>query len=813
MTEQETASPYRINTLKISNFRGIKSDELVLAKKNKKGKGSIVICGSNGTGKSSYVNALEFLFTGKVSHLYGKKDIKYKESLPFHGSNPEDSYVEASFPYGGHIKRTLNTNNFEVSENIEPMINRLSNGSFLLNRKKLLNFIDATQGERFNAISHLLGLDDLSDTEKFLRQGKKEFENRYKIKKEEYDNSIRDFETLISSLNSNEKKISSFSEGLNAMNIVLKTNNISPIDSKNNLNNHLDDLEQDFIQFKINEYIEEFVEYSMNIDIESFKEYFSIIEENYKKCSLNELKDSSKLLSILKDSQNYILSEDSDSCPICERELNDDIRSKLSIRISDLKKTNSLFEEWRDDVDSYIQRLNNLSGSLSSLDSKIKDLNKALDKARMESIKISFSEDISNIRKFIEDLKKSESFEMHVNDINSTPFESLENNIDAIINEFNQILKNLEKSETSKVNVISDCLYKLSQIKNLEEDLGKLVINCKMAQDTYVLFKESKECFIKEKIENIADEISEYYNFIHESDKILNPSIKVIGSNGLKLLMNCFEGDEVDPRSFSSEGHLDTLGFCIFLASVKKFNGDFKLIVLDDIIATVDLEHKDKIITLLHEKFDDYQILITTHNRLWFKQIQATNEMYNNSKVYENRFKFDEIIYWSELDGPVRSEFKPDKQKINGYLNPEHPDMDAAGNAIRRYLEEFLNKLSGVYEIKYPIKPHYMVEDYFNATSNQILEKVECSEVEEYYAEKFNNLRGTRFMSNYLSHFNQDSNFFTYDELCKFRDTVFDLEKSFKCDKCGKFLIFDKSKIHCSNKCMEKIKLIPPNER
>ena len=75
-----------------------------------------------------------------------------------------------------------------------------------------------------------------------------------------------------------------------------------------------------------------------------------------------------------------------------------------------------------------------------------------------------------------------------------------------------------------------------------------------------------------------------------------------------------------------------------------------------------------------------------------FQHVRTSN--FSNVLSISNRFKFDEIIYWSELDGPVRSEFKPDKQKINGYLDAEHPDMDAAGNAIRRYLEEFLNKLS-----------------------------------------------------------------------------------------------------------------------
>jgi DNA repair exonuclease SbcCD ATPase subunit len=81
----------RIKKIRIENFRGIKS---VLDFSFKKGSTytSLVIYGKNGTGKSSIVDAWEWLYSQKIVHLAregaGEKDYPHKDS---DGSN---SYIE-----------------------------------------------------------------------------------------------------------------------------------------------------------------------------------------------------------------------------------------------------------------------------------------------------------------------------------------------------------------------------------------------------------------------------------------------------------------------------------------------------------------------------------------------------------------------------------------------------------------------------------------------------------------------------------------------------------------------------------------------
>ena len=65
----------KIKTIDIHAFRGIPDFKLQLDGEN------LLLRGENGTGKSSLVEAIEFFFTGKISHLEGTKGL----SLQRHG--------------------------------------------------------------------------------------------------------------------------------------------------------------------------------------------------------------------------------------------------------------------------------------------------------------------------------------------------------------------------------------------------------------------------------------------------------------------------------------------------------------------------------------------------------------------------------------------------------------------------------------------------------------------------------------------------------------------------------------------------------
>ena len=144
----------KANRLSVKSFRGIK-DELTIELRN-----VTIIKGENGTGKSSFVNALEYLFSNDLAFLKNKT-INTTDSAFNKNSGKKDAKIELKFKKKNAIK-------FENSKRENaPMFNDIlkntyvNKASFILNRKKLLQFIDGTQGDRYKAIMELCGIEGI----------------------------------------------------------------------------------------------------------------------------------------------------------------------------------------------------------------------------------------------------------------------------------------------------------------------------------------------------------------------------------------------------------------------------------------------------------------------------------------------------------------------------------------------------------------------------------------------------------------------------------------------------------------------------
>lgn len=101
----------------------------------------------------------------------------------------------------------------------------------------------------------------------------------------------------------------------------------------------------------------------------------------------------------------------------------------------------------------------------------------------------------------------------------------------------------------------------------------------------------------------------------------------------------------ITPQSVYSESHLDTLGICIFLALAKKYSTGDTILVLDDVVMSVDDKHLDRFIDLLHDEEKHFgQIIITTHYRPW-------RERYRNNRAPAGNVQFMELRNWTKENG------------------------------------------------------------------------------------------------------------------------------------------------------------------
>src|SRR5690606_1972984 len=75
---------------------------------------------------------------------------------------------------------------------------------------------------------------------------------------------------------------------------------------------------------------------------------------------------------------------------------------------------------------------------------------------------------------------------------------------------------------------------------------------------------------------------------------------------------------EIPPQAYYSESHLDTLGICVFLALAKFFKTEKTIVVLYDVLTSIDGPHLDRFMKLLHKEAATFKhVIVTTHYRPW----------------------------------------------------------------------------------------------------------------------------------------------------------------------------------------------------
>jgi hypothetical protein len=198
----------------------------------------------------------------------------------------------------------------------------------------------------------------------------------------------------------------------------------------------------------------------------------------------------------------------------------------------------------------------------------------------------------------------------------------------------------------------------------------------------------------------IAQQVRDYYVAIHPSDQPDEatgpPSITIHRQReGTAYVRGTFNSREVsDPSWVYSDGHLDTVGICIFLAlrrhSAKQAD-DARLIVLDDIVLSVDLSHARRLIVLLRDKFSDHQIVVLTHNRLfahWYQGLTQGVQSYL-------------ITGWSLEHGPQLGDYESTLARLERSVN-EATQAKEVGQAIQALMDEWLHEARYVFEVAIP---------------------------------------------------------------------------------------------------------------
>ena len=776
----------KIKKIAIHGFRGIPDLELPLDGK------SLLLRGENGTGKSSIVDAIEFFFTGKVAHLEGVRGLSLRRHGPHVNFKLDDVNVEITFNPGNI---TLNRNFASVPtppDQFNEYFQITQKGTFILRRSQILEFIMSQPAERFRAIGSIIGIESLDKVELEMMRLRDDLEGKVESKKEEINRLLEDLSGVVG------KNITGVTDVLPALNEILQKAGLPSINSLENIDGYIEEIFKTTKKAEsinkigiVNEILK-----STNNSIIS-QEIISELEdinENIKSLLPDKAKIELSVADLLESGRKIIEKENMDICPLCEQKIDrDELLSRIDERLKTLQQLSDKAAEIRKKSVSVMDNMSRARDQLRNILSKIESFPELSKEKEILQNKLKLLKD------FIDVIESSQNLQ------NEIPVPKIRKNKDEInmaIEEISKKCKHIlddiglteeEKKVLEIVRLIEQSKIKLNDLSKATSELQVYQKYYKLAEKVYTTFSDTKKSKIQNIYNIIQGDIQKFYSMLHPNEPHGNIELTVaLGRRASTEIKIESFGRKEDPRALTSEGHLDSLGLCIFLAFVKKFNDGCSLVILDDIVTTIDASHRNRIAELLLKEFRDYQFIITTHDGIWYKQLINSQRALN----VQGKFVNMEIIGWDVNNGPRISPYRPQWNKIQDKL--ANNDKTGAGNECRIYLEWLLKEICEQLEIPIPFKRSgkYTVAELFNPAEKRIKDKLKDSDLKRDILNKFQELRATVFMGNLLSHDNPEIINLSIEEVKAFCDAVHTLHEAFLCPKCGKFLkYFRESKI------------------
>lgn len=663
--------PHRLQTLKIKAFRGATCPVEI---KFDTDKPAVLIFGENGTGKSTIIDALEFVFNEKLGSLEAKKSITPKTHAPSLGAQAKDINIQATF--GGQSWSACWGKGGPVSSGPAENKPTLRN----LRRDKILKLIYDTPKDRYGALQEFIGIPQIEANEGALRDA--------------YNAVARDYQTDTKVLAENETNLNNYweREGKPDGNCAAWVKNCAKYDAATlqastlEVQKIVDAIQK--MQSASTAYKTHLSQYKVQ------KNQHSSAEAALKQAeqALVGISEGRTLLALLKDTADFLKANPATSkCPVCGNGITP---AKISA-----------------DIDARIQQMQ----SLGKCQEAVTIANRKLYDADARCLAAA-QQLLASIRAVITITQNSKAQEIASQSIQwqkysvllGTEANALPPETVVLMQEFAQKIavpvsalddrKIKETNLLNKLNAVKTYAQAISEKKRTSQELLALQNRLSSMGKTYVSVRKK---YVDDLLSAISTDIAGIYNKIHPGEKIgkvrffLNPNYQ----GSLECEGQFQDKENVPPQAYYSESHLDTLGVCVFLALEKHFQHENAIVVLDDVITSVDETHMTRFINAIQEEAENFnQLIITTHYRPW-------REMYRYARSQSSKVQLIELLHWSIQRGVRHTKTRLSVDELKDYAKMEPMDRQIVSSKAGILLESILDHITYLYECRLPRKP------------------------------------------------------------------------------------------------------------
>jgi recombinational DNA repair ATPase RecF len=258
-----------------------------------------------------------------------------------------------------------------------------------------------------------------------------------------------------------------------------------------------------------------------------------------------------------------------------------------------------------------------------------------------------------------------------------------------------------KQGQNTYIKVLSD-LKELIELKDERERAVRLLDELEKLSTTLNAQAAYISSAIRKKVQTLLDTlqgpVNDIYGHIQGAGaapiRLELPSEDDITQQRLNLVID-FAANRagVQPGGYLSDSQIHSLALALRLAAIKRFNAAAPIIALDDIVTSYDADHRRTIAALLAKEFTDFQLIITTLDERFF--------IYLKDQLGDKHWHYKRIIRLDPDFGPRFLDHRVTEDMIKARWNAGK----SAANEMRQAEEEWLLGLCRDFGVNLRIRP------------------------------------------------------------------------------------------------------------
>ena len=757
----------RIRRLKIDGFRGT-TQPLDLGFDDSKP--VVLIFGENGTGKSTIVDAIESVGAGSTTFLDNWKLGKGKRKenyIPALGKTFSDVGISLEFGSNTYAAE-LTAKGLLLCNTAKRPVTKV------LRRKSLQAFMDADPAQRYKEVGKFLDIPQIEASEASLREALKEAEKSY--------------DQAVSATSQAQVNLQGLWEAEGSPGLEQQYN--AEVWARKQATTPTEQLKAKLAKLKDGvKHSEALLAQTESVTVaqQQLEQSQELLEQAIQQLAVVESEEnqsSTELVTLLEDAKTYLNKTPDTLCPVCEETIivPAELVQRLQQRIEgmkSLKQANIAKQKAQQTVTSKQDYLSQAKEIL---------LNVARNAQEHFSPELSQDKRIEHLRESNKEAALNQASQLH----------------DQLATGLAQLKEDLEITQKQENNLNSIRQYVKTLDENSTEAKKQESLNQRLQRAINIVETKRKN-YVEGILADIAQQVDNFYQKIHPQEEIGSIKLKLDERQRGSLLYGVAFGNQQDvqPQPYYSESHLDTLGLCIFLALAKRGDAGSTLVVLDDVLGSVDQQHLQKAISMLMEEAINFaQLIITTHYR-------PLRDKFRYVRQPTNRVQLIELKPWNFIQGIKAGKTLTYVEDLREQL--QQPDFRRESIAAQAGIlfESLLEFITQTYRCKVPhlIEPRFTFGELQSAPNKklkQALKIVKHHNGEIPLAPIYESLTQAIQVRNLVGcHFNEWAGELSDQEVKEMAELALTLADTLVCHHCGSLPVSDKSGSYWECSCKQ----------